>query len=187
MRSPADDNDMGRVTASIVAGIVVGILAGVAASSFLMAATWSSIHGGMSEITVAVLSVVAMALPPVCGFLAGRAMYRWWPRRVATEMTDSSSSTSRGHHATSITSTPLTCPHCGCLLEHPADYAVTPPYTLVECRSTGRFTWAPGLPSRLGGRRKSERDHSPTLSSLDVRNSLPCTQTLGRHCPDYYE
>jgi hypothetical protein len=81
----ADNNDMGRAIASIVSGIVVGVLTGVAAWSFLMAATWSSIHGGMSQVALAVLSMVAMVAPLGCGFLAGWAVYRWWPRRRATQ------------------------------------------------------------------------------------------------------
>ena len=71
---PAENNEMGGRIASILSGIVVGLLTGILASSFLMAATWSSIHGGMSGMMLAVLSLVAMAVPPGCGFLTGYAI-----------------------------------------------------------------------------------------------------------------
>src|SRR4051812_14133492 len=42
---------------------------------------WSPVHGGISdEITLTVVSLVAMVVPLVCGFLAGSAIYRWPPR-----------------------------------------------------------------------------------------------------------
>ena len=147
--SSADHSEKRRVTASIVAGILVGLVTGAAASSFMMAA-WSSIHGGLSGMTLAVLSVVALAVPPGCGFLAGRAMYRWWPPRMAIEIDDFSSPTSGGQHATSARSTDLTCPYCGCFLERPAGYAARPPYTVVECPIHGPFHLGPGTPLTLG-------------------------------------
>ena len=74
---------MARSVAAIVAGVVVGIVTGVAASYFVMAATWSSIHGGMSEIVLAVLSLVALAVPLGCGLLAYWAM----PQRITSHGT----------------------------------------------------------------------------------------------------
>ena len=104
---------MGRTIAAIVSGIVVGLLTGVPAYFFLLAATWSGIHGGMSEMTLAVLSLVALAVPPGCGFLAGRAVYR----RRATQMTDSIH---------------LKCPHCGCYLKPSAEYSATPQFIFID-------------------------------------------------------
>ena len=57
----------------------MGLLTGTFAYSFVMAATWSSIHGGMSGWTLAMVSVVALVVPPGSAFLVGRAIYRWWP------------------------------------------------------------------------------------------------------------
>jgi len=133
---PADNNDVGRVIASIVSGIVVGVLTGVAARSFLEAAMWSPIHGGISdEITLNVLSLVAVAIPPACGFLAGWAIYRWRPRRTAIQMTDS---------------IPVNCPHCGCSMKPSARYSATPPYTVVECPIHGPFYFGPKTDLTLG-------------------------------------
>jgi hypothetical protein len=148
--SPADTHDNGRDRASLVSGIAVGFVTAIPAWFFLMAATWSSIHGGMSGMMLAVLSLVAMAVPLGCGFLAGRAMYRWWPRRVRAEMTHSSSTMSRDRRATSVPSTPLNCPHCACSMELPADCADTPPYTVVECPIHGPFHFGPGTALTLG-------------------------------------
>lgn len=135
--SPADNdnNDMGRAIASIVSGIVVGVLTGVAAWSFLLAATWSSIHGGMSGIILAVLSLVAMVVPPGCGFLAGWTIYRWRPRCRATQMTDSIR---------------LSCPDCGCSMKPSARYSATLPYTVVECPIHGPFHFGPNTLLTLG-------------------------------------
>jgi hypothetical protein len=127
---------MGRTVASTLLGIVVGILTGVVAWFFLMAATWSSIHGGMSGMTLAVLSLVALAVPPGCGFLAGRAMYRWQPRRNGqSTMTDAIH---------------LNCPHCGCSLKPSAEYSATPAYSVVECSIHGPFHFGPNTDLTLG-------------------------------------
>jgi hypothetical protein len=146
---------MGRVTTSIASGIVVGIVTGVPAWSFLTAATWSSIHGGMSTTTLAVLSVVVIAVPLVCGFFAGRAVYRGWLRRGTTELTDPSSSTSSDPHATSMTSVRVNCPHCGCYMERLVDYS-TPRYTVVECPIHGPFHFGLGTALTLGPSPRSE-------------------------------
>lgn len=136
--SPADNdnNDMGRAIASIVAGIVVIALTGIAASAFLEAAMWSPVHGGISdEITLNVLSLVAMVVPLVCGFLAGSAIYRWRPRRTAKGTTESLH---------------LDCPHCGCAMKHSVKYGATQPYTVVECPIHGPFHFSPNTDVTLG-------------------------------------
>ena len=130
-----NNNHMGRAIASIVLGIVVGVLAGVAVWSFLLAATWSSIHGGMSETILAVLSLVAMVVPPGCGFLAGSAIYRWWPRRGTTQTTDSIC---------------LNCPDCGCSMKPSTKYSPTPRYTVLECPIHGPFHFGPHTNLTLG-------------------------------------
>ena len=140
--------DLARDTASIVSGIVVGIVTAVPASLFLTAASWSSIHGGISGTKLAVLSLLAMAVPPGCGFLAGRAMHRWWPRRRMHAMIDSPSSTSPDRHA--MPRTRLNCPHCGCAMKYARDHSATPPYTVVECPIHGPFHFGPGTALVLG-------------------------------------
>jgi len=136
--SPADNNDMGRAIGSIVAGIVVGVLTGIAVSFFLDAAMWSPVHGGISdEITLTVLSLVAMVVPLVCGFLAGSAIHRWRPRRRANGMIDSIR---------------LDCPHCGCSMKRSAKYSATQPYTVVECPIHGPFHFSPSTALTLGPR-----------------------------------
>lgn len=146
--APADNNGMDRSTASIVSGTVVGVLTGVAAWSFLMAATWSSIHGGMSGMTLAVLSLVAMAVPPGCGFLLGRAVYHRWPRRGQTQMTDTIR-LPRGTAIQTIDATGLNCPECGCSVK-PAQYPATPRYTVVECPIHGPLHFGPDTDLTLG-------------------------------------
>jgi hypothetical protein len=126
---------MGRAIASIVSGIAVGVLTGIVAYFFLLGATWSSIHGGMSGMTLAVLSLVAMAVPPGCGFLVGRAIYRWQPRRRASQMTDAIR---------------LNCPECGCSMKPSAEYSATPLYTVVECPIHGPFHFGPNTDLTLG-------------------------------------
>ena len=125
---------MGRAIAAIVSGTVVAVLTFVAAVSFLDAATWSPIHGGISdEITLNVLSLVAIAVPAPCGLLAGWAIYRWRPRRRATD------------------SIRLNCPHCGCSMKPSAKYSATSPYTVVECPIHGPFHFGPDTDLTLGG------------------------------------
>jgi hypothetical protein len=80
---------MGRRVASIVSGIIVALLTGTVAWSFLIAATWSRIHGGMSGMMLAVLSPVCIAVPLGCGFLVARAVDRArWPRRGTSHTTE---------------------------------------------------------------------------------------------------
>jgi hypothetical protein len=141
---------MGRSVAAIVAGIVVGMVTGVAAWNFVMAATWSSIHGGMSEMVLAVLSLVAMAVPVGCGFLAFRAVAGSGPRRGTSEMPEASSPTSPDRPATSAPSPRLNCPYCGCTMERPADYAATPPYEVMECPIHGPLHFGPSTTLTLG-------------------------------------
>ena len=124
---------MGRAIASIVSGIVVAVLTFVAAASFLDAAMWSPTHGGISdEITLNVLSLVALAVPATCGLLAGWAIYRWRPRRRTTD------------------SIHLNCPHCGCSMKPSEKYSATPPYTVVECPIHGQFYFGPNTDLTLG-------------------------------------
>ena len=127
---------MGRAIGSIVAGIVVGALTGIAASVFLEAAMWSPVRGGISdEITLTVLSLVAIVVSPVCGFLAGWAIYHWRPRRRANGTTESIH---------------LDCPHCGCAMKRSAKYCATQPYTVVECPIHGPFHFGPDSDVTLG-------------------------------------
>ena len=123
-----------RTIGSIVAGIVVGALTGIAAKALLEAAMWSPVHGGISdEITLNVLSLVAMVVPLVCGFLAGSAIYRSRPRRA--------NGTSESIH--------LDCPHCGCSMKRSAKYSAQP-YTVVECPIHGPFHFSLNTDVTLG-------------------------------------
>ena len=123
-RGRADKNDMGRRVASIVSGIIVALLTGTVAWSFLMAATWSGIHGGMSGMMLAVLSLVAMAVPPGCGFLVGHAVYRArWPRRGTRQRTEPIR---------------LNCPRCGCSMKRSAAHQAAS-LTVAECPICGPF------------------------------------------------
>ena len=72
---------MDRDAASLATGVVVAAVTGVPSSLFLMGATWSSIHGGMSGIPFAVVCAIAIAIPLACAFFAGRAVYQRWPQR----------------------------------------------------------------------------------------------------------
>jgi hypothetical protein len=136
----------GRATAAITSGIVVTVLTGAAASSFLLAATWSSIHGGMSQLTLALLSVVALAAPLGCGLLVGWAI--------------------NGRQSTPGATPPATpmplelislnCPHCGCSLKRSAEYSATPTHTVVECPIHGPFHVGPDRKLILGRPPKSE-------------------------------
>ena len=73
---------MGQEIAAMVAGLAVGAVTGVVAGSFLVGATWSAIHSGTSESALAVLSVLATAVPLACGLLTFRAMSRALTRRA---------------------------------------------------------------------------------------------------------
>lgn len=111
------------VTVSILLGIGTFLVTGAVALAFLQAATWSSIHGGMSGLTLAVLWPLALGVPPVCGFLVGRAIFRRWPERGTT----------RVH-----------CPDCGCVMKpHPAAHQAA----VMECPIHGPY------PSGDGGDR----------------------------------
>jgi hypothetical protein len=132
---PAEKNDMGRRVASIVSGIIVALMTGTVAWSFLIAATWSSIHGGMSGMMLAILSPVAMAVPPGCGFFVGRAVYRArWPRRGTSRTTEP---------------IPLKCPRCGCSMKRSAAYEASA-LTVVECPICGPFHFGPNADLTLG-------------------------------------
>src|SRR5215208_5995566 len=110
-----------RAILGIATGTVVMLLTGGVAWSFLVAATWSSLHGGMSQLVLALLSVVALATPPGCALLAGWAVYE-------------SRSTAALHPDQPI---PLKCPHCGCSLKHAAQFSATQTEAVAECRIHG--------------------------------------------------
>ena len=134
---------MRRDIISIVSGVVAAVLTGTAAWSFLMAASWSFIHGGMGGMTLAVLSLVAMAVPPGCGYLAAQAIHRWWPERSAIEMAEPG--------AIQMTDPiRLNCPHCGSCMKPSARYAATPAYRVVECPIHGPFHFGPNTNLTLG-------------------------------------
>ena len=136
---------MGRYIASIASGIIAGLITAITAGFFLQAATWSSIHGGMSGTILAVLFVGGMAAPPVCGFLAGRAIYRR-PLREPIQMT---------------ASTGLNCPHCGCSLKPSANY------------STSNAVYRRGMPhSRAVSLRPEHRPHARAAGNLKFDQTL---------------
>lgn len=127
---------MRRAVASIVAGIAVVVLTGVAARFLIEATMWSPARGGISdEITLNVLSLLAMAVPPGCGFLAARTIYHWRPQR-------------RPIPATAAIS--LNCPHCGLGMRPSAEYSDTPQYTVVVCPIHGPLYYGPDADLTLG-------------------------------------
>lgn len=136
---------MDRDAASLATGIVVAAVTGVPSSLFLMGATWSSIHGGMSGMAFAVVTLIAIAVPAASAFFAGRAVYQRWPQRGSTDATDSSSSMSIR----------VNCPQCGCSMKHRPDYSATTLYTVVECPIHGPFHFGPNTALTLG--RPSQR------------------------------
>ena len=97
MSVPADEHDMARII-GIVSGLVVTMLATFTVWFFLMAATWSRIHGGTSELMLLILTTLVTPSPPLSGFLAGRAIDGEWRRREPIPGTDPIH---------------LNCPHCG--------------------------------------------------------------------------
>ena len=134
-----------RAIASIASGLIVGSLTGAVASSFVMAATWSSIHGGMSGVTLIVVSIVGMFIPPASGVLAGWAVYRWWPQRLLLP-----ADILRKRATRTTDSIWLTCPHCGCSMKRAAEYLATGGYTVVKCPIHGPFHFGPGTALTLG-------------------------------------
>ena len=156
-KSDQNNKDKGRAIAAIAAGFIVFVLTGIVASSFVLAATWSSIHGGMSQIMLAVLSLAALAVPLGCGFLVGRAMYGSLSRRAIPM--DSSRGLPLDHKAEGATanaknatanSVRLNCPHCGCSLESSTKYPATPAHIVVECPIHGPLHFGPHTEITLG-------------------------------------
>ena len=74
-------SDRWRPMVVVASGVLVGILTAFVAFNVFFAATWSSIHGGMSEAVLAVLSVVTMTAPLATGFLAAWTTNRWLSSR----------------------------------------------------------------------------------------------------------
>lgn len=149
----------GRGIAAIVSGIVVAALTNALASSFLLAATWSSIHGGMSQVMLAVLSVVALAVPPGCGLLAGWAVYERPSTRRETAPTPLAPAPVTPGESILLepgTSIPLNCPHCGCSLKRSAQYSATRTHAVVECPIHGPFHVGPDGGLILGRPPESE-------------------------------
>jgi zinc transporter ZupT len=70
-----------RVVYSFAAGLSVGVVTAVVTSGFAAAWTWSSIHSGSrgtgAHVLFWVLTLSTLVAPPVLGFIAGRATYRW--------------------------------------------------------------------------------------------------------------
>ena len=119
----------------MASGIVAGVLTALVAGSFVQAASWSSIHGGMSGMMLAVICLIALVVPPACGFWVGRAIYRWRPQRKTTRMTDSIR---------------LNCPDCGCSMKPSARDSGSAPYIVMECPIHGPFHFGPDTPLTLG-------------------------------------
>lgn len=147
----------GRGIAAIASGIVVTALTGALAWSFLLAATWSSIHGGMSQVMLAVLSVVALAVPPGCGLLVGWAVHgRPSTPRETTPPAPAALKPRESSLVEPGTSIPLTCPHCGCSLKRSAEYSATRTHAVVECPIHGPFHVGPDGGLILGRPPESE-------------------------------
>ena len=141
----------GRTIAAVASGLVVTVLTGAAAGAFLMAATWSSIHGGMSEVILAVLSVIAMAAPPGFGLLVGWTVYGW----QATPAITPQAAPARVEPREPIldnpgNAIPLNCPHCGCSLKRSAECSATSTHPVVECPIHGPFHVGPNGALILG-------------------------------------
>jgi hypothetical protein len=145
---------MGRAAASIAAGVTVGLITSVAAWFLLMAATWSSIHGGMSELVLVGLSLLAMVVPVGSGFMAGFLVLRATAQRQRHQgMSKMPDPPPRMVSVEPLPSTPsprLNCPYCGCTMTRPADYADTPPYQVMECPIHGPFYFGPSTALTLG-------------------------------------
>ena len=129
---------MTRTTVSILVGVVVGAMTATVAWAFMMAATWSSIHGGMSRPALIAVSLLAMVAPPGCGLLAAWLVRQWQPLHLPTLTTRSID---------------VKCPHCGCALRTANDPATAP--VVVECPIHGPFHFAPDGELTLGPPRKS--------------------------------
>ena len=66
----------------MLVAVAVTLLAGFVGFNVLIAAGWSSIHGGLSDGAFYLLFLVALVAPPALGFLAG-ALGASWPSRPA--------------------------------------------------------------------------------------------------------
>ena len=74
-------SDNRLVVVSVVVGVAVAVVTGGVASAFLFAATWAGIHGGLSEITLAMFSLGTFAAPLTLGVLAGWGTYHLMGKR----------------------------------------------------------------------------------------------------------
>jgi len=81
--------DRWRPIAAVASGLLVGILVGIPTAVFAfnvyLSAAWSNIHGGTSDLMLAMLPLIAIAIPAGSGFLAAWAMNRWLLRRVTPD------------------------------------------------------------------------------------------------------
>ena len=74
----------------ILVAVVVTLAAGFVSFNVLMAAGWSSIHGGLSDGAFYVLFFVALVAPLALGFLAGAVTRHWLGKGVPPKNLNSS-------------------------------------------------------------------------------------------------
>lgn len=68
-----------RMIISVVVGVLVSVALGTVGGWLLLAAAWSSIHGGDRQSFDPVfhaLLLVTLVVPPAAGFFCGRLIYR---------------------------------------------------------------------------------------------------------------
>jgi hypothetical protein len=71
--------------AVILVALAVTLATGFFALNFLVAAGWSSLHGGLSNGAFYVLFVIAAVAPPTLGFLAGVLIRQRLGKQVAPD------------------------------------------------------------------------------------------------------
>jgi hypothetical protein len=69
------------VASGLVVGILVGIPTAALAFNVYLGAAWSNIHGGTSDVMLAMLPFIAIAIPAGSGFLAAWAVNRGLSKR----------------------------------------------------------------------------------------------------------